>query len=97
VQVTLDGRGQDSVSVEIHNGGAIPDELLSTLFDPFRGTRHRRDQARGLGLGLYIVREIVRAHGGSVEVSSSAQTGTRFTVVLPRRRPGEVTSPGPGR
>ncbi|HWM90149.1 MAG TPA: ATP-binding protein [Thermoanaerobaculia bacterium] len=43
---------------------------------PFRTTR--------LGLGLYIVFEIARSHGGSVQVSSAEETGTTFTVVLPR-------------
>ena len=41
--------------------------------------------SRGLGLGLFIVREIVRAHGGVVEVSSSEADGTRFSLRLPRR------------
>jgi len=59
----------------------IPDELIATLFDPFqrgRGGEH----PGGLGLGLYIVREIVRAHGGTIEVTSSAD-GTRFRIALP--------------
>lgn len=84
IRVTLDGRRADLVSLEIRNQGAVPAALLPTLFDPFRGTQHRRDQSRGLGLGLFIVREIVRAHGGTVEVASSEETGTVFTVRLPR-------------
>jgi sigma-B regulation protein RsbU (phosphoserine phosphatase) len=39
-----------------------------------------------MGLGLYIVREIVAAHGGSIEARSSEAEGTTFTVRLPRRR-----------
>ena len=40
--------------------------------------------SQGVGLGLYIVREIMRAHGGSVDVRSSAASGTRFVLELPR-------------
>jgi PAS domain S-box-containing protein len=85
ITVRLDGRRPDVVALEVHNGGAIPAWLLPTLFDPFRGTRHRRDQARGLGLGLFIVKELVRAHGGTVDVASTEAGGTTFTVRLPRR------------
>jgi len=84
IRLTLDGRAADGVRFEVHNTGAIPDTLLSSLFDPFRGTHYRKDHSRGLGLGLFIVRELVRAHGGAVGVVSSEETGTTFTVQLPR-------------
>ncbi|MCE9671047.1 PAS domain-containing sensor histidine kinase [Myxococcus stipitatus] len=75
--------------VEVHNPGApIPAPQLATLFDPFRqaGSAHGKGGRRrgGLGLGLFIVREIVHAHGGSVDVRSSELDGTTFTVTLPR-------------
>jgi len=89
VRVALDGRQPDSVVLEVHNQGVIAPGLLPTLFDPFRGTRHRGDHththARGLGLGLFVVKQLVRAHGGTVEVRSSDADGTTFTVRLPRR------------
>jgi signal transduction histidine kinase len=85
IVVKLDGRRAESVTLQVHNQGAIPDSVLPSIFDPFRGTRHRRDHSRGLGLGLFIVKEIVRAHGGVVHVSSSQQEGaTCFTIELPR-------------
>ncbi len=84
IRVTVDGRRSEEVTLEVHNKGAIPEALVPRLFDPFRGTMHRRDQSRGLGLGLFIVKQIVRAHRGSVSVSSSEETGTTFTVRLPR-------------
>lgn len=74
--------------VEVHNPGApIPAPQLATLFDPFRQAGAAREKGRrrgGLGLGLFIVREIVHAHGGSVDVRSSELDGTTFTVTLPR-------------
>lgn len=85
VLVRLDGSAGDRVEIEVHNRGAIPASLVPNLFDPFRSTRHRRDQSRGLGLGLFIVREIVRGHGGSVDVVSNELEGTTFVVHLPRR------------
>jgi signal transduction histidine kinase len=57
------------------------------MFDPFRGSSRRRNASSGLGLGLFIVREVVRAHGGSVDVSSSEPLGTTFSIRLPRREP----------
>jgi PAS domain S-box-containing protein len=84
VTVRLDGSDPARATLEVHNCGAIPPALLPTLFDPFRGTRYRRDQSRGLGLGLFIVKELVRAHGGTVDVRSSEVDGTTFRVVLPR-------------
>jgi PAS domain S-box-containing protein len=72
--------------VEVHNWGApIAAEDLAHLFDPFRtGQGLGRNHAQGAGLGLYIVREIVVAHGGTVEARSSADEGTVFSVRLPR-------------
>ena len=85
VAVKLDGRDPDVVTLEVHNGGTIPPSILPMLFDPFRGSRPRPDASRGLGLGLFIVKEIARAHGGTVQVSSTADHGTTFVVRLPRR------------
>jgi PAS domain S-box-containing protein len=92
VTVRLDGRDPDAVVLEIHNGGSIPASIMPSLFDPFRGTRSPRDTSRGLGLGLFIVKAITEAHGGTVQVESSAAQGTTFVVRLPRRA---VHSPAP--
>jgi signal transduction histidine kinase len=71
---------------EVHNRGApIPESLQPQLFDAFRrGPDERRGP--GLGLGLYIAREIASAHGGRLELRSDAE-GTVFTLTLPRRPP----------
>jgi PAS domain S-box-containing protein len=66
-------------------GQPIPAESIPTIFEPFHhGRNHRGSGDDSFGLGLYIVREIVNAHGGTVEVSSSAAAGTTFIVRLPR-------------
>ena len=82
VEVTLRGES-DFVVLETHNRGTpIPREVLPHVFEPGRrGT----DRSGGLGLGLFIVQQIVLAHGGSIEVSSSESDGTTFTVALPRK------------
>ncbi|HVV84266.1 MAG TPA: hybrid sensor histidine kinase/response regulator [Kofleriaceae bacterium] len=82
ITTRLVARERDIV-VEVHNHGAIPRERLPHLFEPFRG-RERTSAGGGLGLGLYIADQIARAHGGSIEVASSEETGTVFTVTLPR-------------
>jgi sigma-B regulation protein RsbU (phosphoserine phosphatase) len=69
--------------VSVHNTGApIPPEVVPRLFEPMvRGAEP--GAAQGVGLGLYIVRAIARAHGGRVTVRSSAQEGTTFGIELP--------------
>jgi GAF domain-containing protein len=82
--VRLDGTDpRRPVRIEIQNQGAIPQELIPVLFDPFRSTRHKRDGSYGLGLGLFITEQIVRAHGGEIEVHSDGET-TTFRILLPR-------------
>ena len=72
-------------------GAPIAQSVLDTLFDPFQRGRGR-EHPGGLGLGLYIVREIVRAHGGTIEASST-DAGTTFRVTLPRT-PGDAPPAG---
>lgn len=70
-------------SVSVHNQGTpIPPEVLPTLFQAMvRGTGEA-SPARSVGLGLYIVNEIARAHHGSVDVISTAEAGTTFTFTF---------------
>lgn len=85
VKVKLDGRHAERVLLSVINDGHIPSELLPTIFDPFR--RGQRDSTRteGLGLGLYIVQQVVQAHGGTIQVHSEEGAPTRFDVSLPRQ------------
>jgi signal transduction histidine kinase len=90
VYVTVTG-GDLDVTLAVANGGPpIPEELLPHVFEPFRRGEPYARAAGGRpgnsGLGLFIVREIVRAHGGTVEVRSEREAGTVFTVRLPRAR-----------
>jgi signal transduction histidine kinase len=83
VRVELATLPNGSACLTVVNPGEIAPSLLSVLFDPFRGTKERSDGSNGLGLGLFITREIVLAHGGEIEVHS-ARGSTRFEVRLPR-------------
>jgi two-component system sensor histidine kinase/response regulator len=83
VHVTVESDGPN-VTLCVHNDGHIPAELLPRVFEPFQTSRESRNKAGGLGLGLYIVQQIVLAHGGSVEVRSLPADGTTFRIHLPR-------------
>jgi signal transduction histidine kinase len=96
IAVTLHGSG-DGVELEVHNyGEPIAPELLPVIFDPFRRAALQRESVpgSGLGLGLFIAREIVEAHRGSIDVSSSLEEGTSFRVWIPR---DPARAPGPRR
>jgi signal transduction histidine kinase len=74
------------VEVTVQNfGPPIPAEMLPRLFDPFRRAHHAKHHAtQGLGLGLFISKQIIGAHGGSISVRSADSSGTLFTVTLPK-------------
>ncbi|MFP2904055.1 PAS domain S-box protein [Pyxidicoccus sp. 3LFB2] len=85
--VTVRTRGEaNAVVLEVHNRGEpIAPERLPHLFKPLsRGVAKVDVQTRSIGLGLFIVDSIVRAHGGSVTVRSTGDEGTTLTVRLPR-------------
>jgi len=84
VQVSARGSEREIV-IAVHNEGPpIPEEALPILFEAYKRRASPLERGRNLGLGLYIVRQIARAHGGEVEVRSTAAEGTTFTVRLPR-------------
>jgi signal transduction histidine kinase len=84
IRVRVDGTEPARVTIETNNLGQIPSDLLPTLFEPFRVGAAHRPMGRGLGLGLFIAREVVRLHGGGICVFSTAEEGTTFQVELPR-------------
>jgi signal transduction histidine kinase len=83
--VTLTAKSDaDCVRLAVHNGGPpIPADVLPFVFEPL--ARGRGDNAgHSIGLGLFIARAIVLGHGGNIQVSSSADAGTTFSVSLPK-------------
>lgn len=96
VKLTAAGGGEDVV-LSVHNHGPpIPRDKQHVIFDPLTrgdvGTTQNPRLPGNLGLGLYVVKQIAEAHGGTVELSSTAQSGTTFQVRLPRA-PGNETAP----
>jgi signal transduction histidine kinase len=69
-------------------GSGIPAEQLPKIFEPLYTTK-----SEGTGLGLFIVREIVAAHGGTITVESVEGQGTTFTLTLPRIMGEAYTTP----
>lgn len=84
IEVALNGTHLDVVTLSVTNTGVIPEEVLPHLFDPFRGGQRHLGRSDGLGLGLYIVQQIVLAHQGHVDVRTD-HGRTTFRVEIPRR------------
>jgi signal transduction histidine kinase len=89
VTLTVDGEA-DAIVLKVSNSGdPIPSDKLQAIFEPLvqapnaSSDVHERSKT-SLGLGLFIVREIVIAHGGTISVESSVAAGTVFTIHLPR-------------
>lgn len=82
IQVSIHGEKTPALVVEVTDEGpGIPERLHERIFDRFE--RGDMKAAGGMGLGLFISREIVQAHGGQITVANSATGGARFTVRIP--------------
>ncbi len=82
----------DEVDLQVHNEGpVIPEKLMPRLFDRFvqgkSGAANGKDRSGSMGLGLYIAKQIVVAHGGTINAHSSKEEGNTFLVCLPRTAP----------
>jgi signal transduction histidine kinase len=90
IEVKLNGQAEE-VIVLVHNSGEpIPENAIGHIFEPLHRSLDKPGehyQEIGLGLGLYITREIVLAHQGNVTVESTTEKGTTFKVRLPRNSP----------
>ncbi|WP_176057214.1 hybrid sensor histidine kinase/response regulator [Paraburkholderia sp. BCC1876] len=84
IGVEVDGEAVDSVRLKVANRGTIPSEVFPHLFKAFGQNTSGARSREGLGLGLHIVQEIARMHGGNVSVNSDEVAGTVFTIELPR-------------
>ncbi|MBR5252420.1 MAG: hypothetical protein IKV39_00925 [Clostridia bacterium] len=88
-QITLRGYlKNEKVCLEVTDTGiGIPQNELSRIFDRFyRGSNARTDNTSGSGLGLSIAKWIVEEHGGEIEALSSADIGTRMTVIIGEKK-----------
>lgn len=95
VRTGPDESAPDRVRLNVTDTGVgIPPEVQSRIFDPFFSTK---DQTKGIGLGLAVVYGIVQRHGGRIDVDSQPGHGTTFTIIIPRRPPGQpVADAGQG-
>lgn len=81
VSSSIDG---SAFAVAVHNEGApIPSDAQASIFEPMTRGANAPVSGRSVGLGLFIVKEIANAHGGSAQVESNADQGTTFRVILP--------------
>jgi signal transduction histidine kinase len=70
---------QPTISVQISDTGrGIGEADVARIFEPFFSTR-----TKGTGLGLWVTQDIVRHHGGRIEVSSAHGQGTTFNIIIP--------------
>lgn len=84
VTVTVDGSDRERVALSVHNQGSIPANQLAKIFEPYHSAQDTSSASNGLGLGLYIVMQLVQVHGGKVQVRSSPERGTCFETIMPR-------------
>lgn len=88
VNVAVDGEDDAEVVLRVHNDGPrIPEHDMKQIFEPMIRRAAPDGDRNARGLGLYIAREIVTAHGGAIDATSSDRGGTTFTVKLPRCQP----------
>jgi len=87
VVLEADGAAEGDVVLRVSNGGAVPESVRPRLFDPFRARERNGPSGseNGLGLGLYIVQQVVLSHGGRITLEAGDAERTTFRLELPRR------------
>jgi signal transduction histidine kinase len=92
VMVRLGSSGDDIVFSVTNSGTVIEPDQVTSIFDPLvriaASVNSDYTERTSLGIGLFISREIIHAHRGTVNVASNAADGTTFTVTMPRLPPG---------
>ena len=84
VKIQLDGSNPEAILLSVTSTGNIPARMLPRLFEPFQGGQREPGHNQGLGLGLYIVQQIIQVHRGSVDVQSGDADHTVFQLKIPR-------------
>ena len=98
VVVSIDGSRAERVVIRVQNEGCIPEGELEHIFEPYHSGSRTRSGSHNLGLGLYIVQQLVAAHAGKVTVRSCLEDGTIFDISMPRVIPipaGAGATPDP--
>jgi signal transduction histidine kinase len=90
VNVSLEGRANDVRVVVADEGSGIAPDMIPRLFE--FGVSTKGDH--GNGMGLWLVKQLVSRHGGTIDVDSKVGEGARFTLIWPRRLPEESTTQG---
>jgi two-component system OmpR family sensor kinase len=86
IRVVASGGSDIAIAVE-DEGPGIPSDERRRIFEPFfRGRLAREQEIEGSGIGLSIVKQVVRSHGGRVRVSNGERHGARFVLQLPAMR-----------
>lgn len=85
ITIDIAERDGELVASVTNQGMPIPPEVQASLFQPFSRNENKQKSLQGLGLGLYIASQIALAHGGRIDVSSSAEAGTTFTLHMPAK------------
>ncbi|MBN2540513.1 MAG: HAMP domain-containing histidine kinase [Bacilli bacterium] len=83
IEISFQAKNNDLIIDVKDTGIGISKEKIDKIFDPFYRADESRTQTDSLGLGLSLVREVVRIHGGEITVSSEEHVGTTFRVRLP--------------
>lgn len=92
VEIAVEDRGEEVRLTVRDHGVGIAREDIDRVFDRFERVGYRASHG-GLGMGLWIVRQLVLAHGGAIEVDSTPGEGATFTVTLPREGPASPDQP----
>jgi signal transduction histidine kinase len=97
VTLSLEGQASEIFIVVCSGGNPIPPGELTRIFDPLiRGSsaeQPQRNRHGSIGMGLYIAREVAKSHNGRIDVVSTKEEGTSFTISLPREAAPRIGQP----